>query len=158
LRLRAIQAVLAAAAAFGLPAFSAPLVGTSSASARIFLWTPKTNEFASSPPGLYEPRTVQIPPMGTNFVRRIEWSGWNTPRAVGYGTNTTSFGRIRVRLVASQPRKDYKIYRACLHEHAVPLVSYYSRLLITIAAPAPKGLKPGPLVNGNFAAPPQVQC
>jgi hypothetical protein len=132
--------------------------GAGAASARTLLWTQKTNEFATSPRPLYQPRRVQIPPMGTNFVSNVHWRGWNTRRAVGYGTNMTSFGLIGVRLVASRPRKDYKLYRACLHEDPVPLVTYYSRLFITIARPVPSGLEPGPLVNGNFAAPPVVQC
>jgi hypothetical protein len=149
--------------AFGLvlstvTAISLLCAGAAAASARIVLFTAKTNEFATSPVPLYMPRSVQIPPMGTSFVRNVVWQGWNTSRAVGRGTNMTSYGRINVRLVASRPRKDWKLYRACYHEQRQPLLTYYSRLFITIAAPVPKGLKPGSLVGGNFAAKPQVQC
>lgn len=75
-----------------------------------------------------------------------------------YGHNMTSYGRVRVRLVATRRRKAWKIYRECLHEHRVPLWTYYSRLHLTIVPPVPRGLKAGPLVRGNFAEPPITQC
>jgi hypothetical protein len=123
--------------------------------AHIVLFTPKLQEVNKMP--VYKPKNLQIPPMGTNFVRRIHWRGWNTARAIGYGTN--NFGvTIHVRLVASRPRKDWKFYRACLHEQPVPLYTYYSQLRITAIPPLPHGIKRGALVGGNYAIAPRYDC